>query len=142
MNGGFTLFECLVVLAIVGIGVALGLPALQSHRDRWAVTQAREASAALLARARVDALGSGASRVTILPGRGHIERSLGSTHRERVDLGDRYGVTLDISGRDTLATIEFNALGLGRMAARTLRFGRGAASGSLVISTYGRVSRR
>ncbi len=142
MNGGFTLFECLVVLAIVGIGIALGLPALQLHRDRWAVTQAREASAALLARARVDALGSGVSTVTIQSGRGQIERRLGSTLRERVDLGGRYGVSLDISGRDTLATIEFNALGLGRMAARTLRFGRGAASASLVISAYGRVSRR
>lgn len=142
MNGGFTLFECLVVLAIVGIGIALGLPALQLHRDRWAVTQAREASAALLARARVDALGSGVSTVTIQSGRGQIERRLGSTFRERVDLGDRYGVSLDISGRDTLATVEFNALGLGRMAARTLRFGRGAASASLVISAYGRVSRR
>ena len=142
MNGGFTLFECLVVLAIVGIGIALGLPALQLHRDRWAVTQAREASAALLARARVDALGSGVSTVTIQSGRGQIERRLGSTFRERVDLGGRYGVSLDISGRDTLATIEFNALGLGRMAARTLRFGRGAASASLVISAYGRVSRR
>ncbi len=142
MNGGFTLFECLVVLAIVGIGIALGLPALQLHRDRWAVTQAREASAALLARARVDALGSGVSTVTIQSGRGQIERRLGSTFRERVDLGDRYGVSLDISGRDTLATIEFNALGLGRMAARSLRFGRGAASASLVISAYGRVSRR
>ena len=142
MNGGFTLFECLVVLAIVGIGISLGMPALQRHRDRWAVIQAREASAALLARARVDALGSGASKVTILPGRAHIERSLGSARRERVDLRDRYGVSLHISGRDTLATIEFNALGLGRMSARTLRFERGATSASLVISTYGRVSRR
>ena len=79
MNGGFTLFECLVVLAIVGIGIALGMPAMQLHRDRWAVTQAREASAALLSRARIDALGSGASQVTIVPGRGHIERSLGDS---------------------------------------------------------------
>lgn len=131
-----------MVLAILGVGIALGMPALQLHRDRWAVTQAREASAALLARARVDALGSGASRVTIVPGRGHLERSLGGTLRERVDLGERYGVSLAISGRDTLATIEFNALGLGRMSARTLRFGRGARQASLVISTYGRVSRR
>lgn len=142
MNGGFTLFECLVVLAIVGIGIALGMPALQLHRNRWAVTQAREASAALLARARVDALGAGGSRVVIAPGRGHIERSLGGAFVERVDLGDRYGVSLDISGRDTLATIEFNGLGLGRMSARTLRFERGASQASLVISTYGRVSRR
>ena len=142
MNGGFTLFECLVVLAIVGIGLALGLPALQVQRDRWAVTRAREVGAALLARARVDALGAGDSRVTILPGRGHLERSLGSTLRERIDLGDRYGVSLDMSGRDTIASIEFNALGLGRMSARTLRFERGSTSASLVISTYGRVSRR
>lgn len=142
MDRGFTLFECLVVLAIVGIGLALGLPALQVHRDRWAVTQAREAGAALLARARVDALGAGASRVTILPGRKSLERSLGSTLRERIDLEDRYGVSLDMSGRDTIASIEFNALGLGRMSARTLRFERGSTSASLVISTYGRVSRR
>ncbi len=142
MNGGFTLFECLVVLAIVGIGIALGLPALQQHRNRWAVLRAREASAALLARARVDALGLGASTVTIVPGRGSIERGLGGATRERVDLGGRYGVSLAISGNDTLAAIEFNSLGLGRMSARTIRFERGAASASLVISTYGRVSRR
>lgn len=142
MNGGFTLFECLVVLAIVGIGIALGMPALQAHRNRWAVTQAREAGAALLSRARVDALGSGASSITIMPRSGRIERLFGDTVRERVDLGERYGVSLEISGRDTLATIQFNALGLGRMSARTLRFERGGTSASLVISSYGRVSRR
>ena len=142
MNGGFTLFECLVVLAILGIGIALGMPALHLQRDRWAVTQARDASAALLARARVDALGSGASRVTVVQGRGYIERSLAGAVRESVRLGDRYGVSVGISGRDTLATIEFNALGLGRMSARTLRFERGSTSASLVISSYGRVSRR
>ena len=142
MNGGFTLFECLVVLAIVGIGVALGLPVLQNERDRWAVTRAREATAALLARARVDALGWGESAVTISRGHGRMERRRGGAVRERVDLGRRYGVSLGMSGRDTLATIAFNALGLGRMSARTLRFERGSASASLVVSTYGRVSRR
>ena len=142
MDKGFTLFECVVVLAIVGIGVALGLPALQLQRDRWAVTQAREASAALLARARVEALGSGGSTVTISEPRGRLERSLRGTVRESVELRDRYGVYLEMSGRDTLSTIEFNALGLGRMSARTLRFARGRMSRSLVISTYGRVARR
>lgn len=142
MNGGFTLFECLVVLAIVGIGVALGLPALQLQRDRWAVTRAREAAAALLMRARVDALGSGESVVGISPGQSRMERSLRGAVRESVDLGRRYGVSLGMSGRDTLATIGFNALGLGRMSARTLRFERGSSTASLVISTYGRVSRR
>ncbi len=142
MDKGFTLFECVVVLAIVGIGVALGMPALQLQRDRWAVTQAREASAALLARARRDAMGSGGSTVTISPTLRRIERSLRGTVRERVEFGDRYGVSLEISGSDSLATIEFNALGLGRMAARTVRFERGRVSASIVISTYGRVSRR
>lgn len=142
MDRGFTLFECVVVLAIVGIGVALGLPALQQQRDRWAVTQAREASAALLARARVEALGSGGSTVTISEPRGRLERGLRGTVRESVELRERYGVYLEMSGRDTLSTIEFNALGLGRMSARTLRFARGRTSRSLVISTYGRVARR
>ncbi len=142
MDRGFTLFECAVVLAIVGIGIALGMPALQLQRDRWAVMQAREASAALLARARVEALGSGGSAVTISPLRSRLERSLRGTVRESVQLGDRFGVSLEMSGRDTLATIEFNALGLGRMSARTLRFARGRSSASLVISTYGRVARR
>lgn len=142
MDNGFTLFECLVVLAIVGIGIALGMPALQAQRDRWAVTRATTAVAAVLARARMEAMGSGGSKITISPSRRRIERSSRGVVRESLELGNRYGVSLEMSGRDTLATIEFNALGLGRMAARTLRFERGDVSASLVISTYGRVSLR
>ena len=142
MNEGFTLFECLIVLAIVGIGIALGMPALQLQRDRWAVNQARQESAAVLARARVEAIGSDGSTVTISPSRGRIERSSRGAVRESLEVGGRYGVSLEISGRDTLATIEYNALGLGRMAARTVFFERGRAYASMVVSTYGRVSFR
>ncbi len=142
MDLGFTLLECLVVLVILGVGLALGTPALQDQRDRWAVLQAREASAALFSRARAEAVGSGDSDVSIREVTPLIERHLRGVPRESLQLDARFGVSLDLSGTSSTVVISFDALGLGRIASRTLRFTRSDAASLLIVSSYGRVARR
>jgi hypothetical protein len=59
-----------------------------------------------------------------------------------LDLGASFGVTLDLGGSLSIARLRYDPLGIGRVASRTLVFRKGDARSLLVVSAYGRVSRR
>ena len=59
-----------------------------------------------------------------------------------VRLPERHGATLEIVGSARTITLRFNALGLGEVASRRLRFARGTASTDLILSSHGRLRRQ
>ena len=49
---------------------------------------------------------------------------------------------LALSGDRESAELTFDAMGVGRVASQTFRFSRGSAQAELVVSSFGRVTRR
>jgi len=138
---GHTLIEMLLVLTLLGASTASLAPTARRYRDRSSVVAAREALVGLLAEARLAAMEGGGARVELhgAPWTASVVAS-DSTLRA-VSLGGEYGVTLTLDGDEDLELV-FDALGLGRMTARTIGLQRGDASAELVVSAYGRVRRR
>lgn len=139
---GHTLIELLFVLSLVGVTATAVTPAAREYRDRAAVTAAREAVVGLLVRARLGAVERGEGAVRIVTDPWRAVALAGDAAVRSVDLGAEFGVELGIAGSPDTVEIRYDALGLGRFASRTLRFTRGDQAASLVVSAYGRVSRR
>jgi prepilin-type N-terminal cleavage/methylation domain-containing protein len=141
MRSGFTLPELTVVLALVATGSSLALPTMRAQMDALATNSAREAAARALSRARAEApLRGGALVELVEPGEIRLiaeERVL-----DVIDMEERLGVVMEIAGASSAAEIRYDALGVGRLANRTLHFRRGRAEATLVVSAYGRVTRR
>ena len=140
MRSGFTLPEVVLVLALMGIAGTALLPSARAASDRLAVTAAREAVAALAARARTEAMvhGGAVLRLRAGDGRGWVEA--GDRVLEVRRLSEEFGVTVDL-GAGGEAELVFDALGLGRRASRTVVLRRGEAESRLVIAAYGRAVR-
>lgn len=139
---GFTLVETLIVLGLLSIVLGAALPAAAGTRDRLAVRGAREAAAGLLARARFESVLRGGAEVLVTEAPGRLVLRAGGRSLRSVAVGDRYGAGLEIAGSVSRAVLRFDALGIGRMTSRTIRFRRGDAVASLAVSAYGRIRRR
>lgn len=138
---GYTLVELLVVLLLLAGLLAIAMPGMKRWRDRAAVHAAREELAGALAWTRITAASHTDGATLVLdPGsaRFHTRTATGPT--PEIDLRRRYGVELDI-GSDRLALFRYDALGIGRIASRTIRIHRGSAEAGLTVSAYGRFRR-
>ena len=142
MSHGHTLLELALVLLIVSMTVVSVLPAAGRYRDHLATIGAREAVAGLISEARALALRSGSASVHVAadPWRAWVSDQAGQ--RRAVALESDFGVHVASTGGRTAVELSFDALGLGRVASQSLRFTRGGAESSLVISSFGRVRRR
>lgn len=142
-RGGFTVLELAIALLLTGALLGLAVPRAAAALDRIAVAAAREHAAAALARTRAVAVARGGATLVLQrdPGMFRIQDATGAVI-EVGALAQGYGVALETSGVEPEIRIRYDALGIGRVASRTLRFRRGSASATLVISSYGRVSRR
>ena len=141
MRNGFTLLELLVVLVLAGILADLGLRPALRQLDRWAVLSAREEVASLVAIARVRAVGTVGATLALDEVTGSVEVHSAVWPDTIVRFGERHGVALEIVGSAQTVMLRFNALGLGQVASRRLRFVRGKASADLVLSSHGRLRR-
>lgn len=145
MNGrrGHTLTELLIVLALLALAIGVAYPAARGAADAWAVRAARDAVGATLAGARAAALTQRGAEVLLVPADGTVSTRTGmdaAPPRPRLDLAGDWRVVLTSPGfaGDTIA-IRYDAIGVGRLANRTLRFERGRAVAGLTVSAYGRV---
>lgn len=141
-TAGFTLLELSVVLAIVSVVLAAAAPRARNARDRIAVRGAREAAAALLARARARAVLRGGAEIEVDEESGRIVVRTDGLPSAELSLGREFGVTVELPGPSRAAVLRYDALGVGRLANRTVHFRRGEAEASLIVSSYGRVRRR
>lgn len=143
MDRGLTIVELLLFLALLSLGTASLLPVVRHQRDRLAVAGAREAVAGAIARGRSDARARGGATVVIRvsPPGARVEWEEGGAAVLEADLRP-FGVEVDLGKGVTEARLRYDALGVGRVASRTVVFRRGRAEGALVVASYGRVSRR
>lgn len=141
-RAGFTLADLLITLALLGIVLTIAAPAIGAVRSQAAVRSARDASASMIEHARALAVSRGTARVRLEPASGtmSVEAPIGIPSGSVLHLGTGYGVTLGV-GSVAGAVIDFNAMGLGVMASRTITFSRGRASAGLALSSFGRIRR-
>jgi prepilin-type N-terminal cleavage/methylation domain-containing protein len=137
---GYTLVELVVVMALLGVLLAIALPPTLRWRDAAAVRSARDELAAALAWTRVAAASHGGATLVLEPGTGRFWTRTGGRDGEAVDLAGRYGVRVD-PGTEATVAFHYDALGIGRLTNRTVRIRRGAAEGGVTVSAYGRYRR-
>lgn len=141
---GYTLVELVLLMVLVGVLVGLLAPATARVRDTLAVRAARDATAAALARTRMVAIAAGGARLVVVLDSALIAVEAvagGARTPPPLQLRRDYGVSVHTSGSSDTVGVEYDALGLGRVASRTLTFRRGAASAGVTVSAFGRVRR-
>ena len=138
---GTTLLEAILLLTLLGVLTAASIRGGALLRDRWAVVAARDAVASVVREARGVAVGRGGATVTLATTPPEVVLTSFGEALRRIDLGREWGVAMDLGGSMTRADLHFDAAGVGRMAARTVRVTLGGAEAVLVVSAYGRVRR-
>jgi prepilin-type N-terminal cleavage/methylation domain-containing protein len=144
MRKGSSLPELLITLLILSAIAAIGAIALRRGLEVYAARAARDSMAAAVGKARALALANGAARLVVDPGTAAvwIEAPPGSRAGDALRLGDVFGVTVAADQHaGGVVTLEFDALGFGRVASRTFRIRRGSTEARLTLSSYGRPRR-
>jgi prepilin-type N-terminal cleavage/methylation domain-containing protein len=139
---GFTLLELVTVVTLVGLALAEALPAARALMDRMAVVGAREATVGVFHRARMEAVARGGARIVLVASPAAVELWSDGTLHLGLDLAGDFGIEMTLSAGREVAEIGFDPLGLGRVASQTLTFTREEARAGLVVSSFGRVTRR
>ncbi|MFW5951632.1 MAG: prepilin-type N-terminal cleavage/methylation domain-containing protein [Gemmatimonadota bacterium] len=138
---GYTLIELLFVLLILGGLLGIAMPPAGRWLDDAAVHAARDELAGALAWTRMAAASAGGATLVLDPATARFE-ILGpaGARGPATDLARRYRVEVDV-GTDQPVLLRYDALGIGRIASRTIRIRRHAAEAGLTVSAYGRVRR-
>lgn len=139
---GATLTELIATLAILAIIAVIAAPRLRQASQAMATRAARDAAAAEIERARVLAMGRGSARVIVDPAAStlRVEAPPGLAAGSPLRL-EIYSATVSVDGTAGTVSLDFNALGIGQSANRTIRFQRGAQESRISLSVYGRVRR-
>lgn len=136
-RAGLTLIELCLVLTIIGLVTTIAVRQLGLYLDRAAARAAIVEAAAVVARARDEAVAQRIpASVRLDTVADALELRMGGVTISRSALGHAHGVSLS-ANRDSLA---YDARGLGYGAANlTLVARRGRAAESLVVSRLGRL---
>lgn len=139
---GHTLIELLIVMAFLAILLAISMPPLTRWRDAAAVHAARDEIAGALAWTRIAATSRNGATLVLDSGTGRFWTRIGEDATGPVtDLAGRYQVAIEAGSATSPALFHYDALGIGRLANRTIRVRRGGAEAGLTVSAYGRFRR-
>jgi Tfp pilus assembly protein FimT len=136
---GYSLIEITFVLMLSTLLLAVAVAPVSHARDVMAVRAARGDIAALLAVTRSTAITTGGATLVIAvdSGTAWIERGGGARIGDVQHIAARHGVELT-AARSTIS-IRYDALGIGRMSNATIRVKSGSVTGTITVSSYGRV---
>lgn len=140
---GVALPDLIITLAILSILAVIAAPHLREASEAMAVRSARDAAAGELERARVLAIARGSARVIVDPATAElrVEAPPGTAAGSPLRL-DVFSATVSVDGLTSgTASLDFNAIGIGQTANRTIRFHRGGQESRISLSLYGRVRR-
>lgn len=134
----FTVVELLLVVLLMTLAAGLALPLAAAALDGWAARSARDQALALLHRARATARIHGGARLALTADPAAVTLWVGDSLAARWPADGASGVRIRLPGDAATDELRFDALGLGIVASRTLRFQRGGAEARLIISSRGR----
>jgi Tfp pilus assembly protein FimT len=139
-HNGHSLIELTIALLICAILAGTAVPPLLHGRRVLAVRAAAAELAGLLAVARATAIESGGATLVldVAAASAWTETDDGTRIGDIVHIGARHGVALE-ADRSSPVRIRYDALGIGRFAAASLRVRSGRALAALTVSAYGRV---
>ena len=129
-------------MTLLGLALGEALPAGKRLLDRMAVLGAREAAIGLFHRVRMKAVAEGGARLVVEISPPAMRIVVGESFVGSEELVFDEGVELALSRNRPAVEFTFDAMGLGRVASQTLRFSRGSAQAELVVSSFGRVTRK
>ncbi|HEX6693563.1 MAG TPA: hypothetical protein VF035_02550 [Longimicrobiales bacterium] len=137
---GNSLLELALYIALLTIIVTLAAPPFAWARDVLAVRAARDAVVAASARARSHAVSHGGASLRIDTSAGTLRiTTQDQAVSDLVDLASASGVRIRLENTQaTVATLPYDALGIGRLANRTITISRGRVTGGVTFSAYGR----
>jgi hypothetical protein len=144
LRAGTALADLIIAMAIIAVMATIAIPRLARARDSFAVLVARDAAASAIDRARTLATARGTARIVLDPAASElrIEAPVGAPVRSPLRFRDAFAVDMTVDGQSTgTVSLDFNAMGLGVSANRTVRMRRGAQEARLSLSLYGRVRR-
>jgi Tfp pilus assembly protein FimT len=139
-RSGTTLFELVCVLTLLGVIAGLAAQPFANTCNVIAVRAARSTLVSAAARTRAHAVRHGGADLLIDSNNG----TLRITTRDRViddmvPLNSVLAVRIQLDGTQAKnATLQFDALGIGRVASRTISLHRGGVTAGVTFSSYGR----
>lgn len=139
---GHTFLELILVLALAAVILGIALPVGRGALDRWAATAIRDQALAALHRARMEARLQGGATLALDGEVGRLSIRVRDSLLWSSDAPGESGVRITLPDGSPVTSLDFDALGLGIVASRTLLFRRGDAEAFLVVSSRGRGSRR
>jgi Tfp pilus assembly protein PilE len=140
-RSGTTIVELITALVVIGVLVLLASTSFSNARDVLAVRGARDAVIAASARARAFAVAHGGASLVIDAAAGKLR----ITTRDRVidessDVTSAVGVGIELDASHSVSSVAlaYDALGIGRLASRTITLRRERAVAGVTFSAYGR----
>ncbi len=139
-RSGASLLEFACVLTLMGILAGLAAPSFSNTRNVLAVRGARSAIVAAAARTRAHAVRHGGAELRIdAPSASLRIVTRDAAIDEHLPIAADNGVRVQLEGTSaTTATLVFDALGIGRVASRTISLHRGSVTAGVTFSSYGR----
>ena len=113
-----------------------------AFNDLRAYDLGRMAVSGLIHRTRMEAVARGGARLEVESSPPAMKIVAGAPSQTIEVVAFDEGVILALSGDRESVELTFDAMGVGRVASQTLRFSRGSAQAELVVSSFGRVTRR
>ena len=130
----------IVVCTLIGVAAGATVPLVRGGLDTVAVIAARDEIFATAARARALAVARGGAVLVLDATRNSVWIDAGGAPIELpTDFEREFGVRLSLDGTQAVAEVAFDALGVGRVASRTIRITRGSVAARLTISAFGRL---
>lgn len=138
---GTTLLELVFAILLIGILAMFGSSSYSAARDVLAIRAARDAIIAASARTRAYAVGHGGASLLIDAAAGTLRiTTRDGVVDETSSVTQSLEVQVHLGGAraPTAATIPYDALGIGRIANRTISITRDRYAGGVTFSAYGR----